>query len=191
MNHKISCCIGVWQERAIELGVVMKLRGVKRIAVSVTASAAMVGGLALAAPASASAAPASPTQAVAQDGNSVTVTLTPPGGLAPCGTAAIELGRAVEVLADPIKIIRGGQGITGITATLPFGAAATGTRTLPDGVYVVASACALLDVSDPVVQPIIVPTGIGSLTSAVNFGSTVIENPEAIGNLLALFDLFG
>ena len=165
----------------------MKLRVVKRIAVSVTASAAMVGGLALAAPTAASAATASPTMEVSQDGNDVTVKLTRPG-LAPCGAAAIELGRAVEVLADPSRILEGGQGITVITGTGPFVVNPnTGTKTLPDGVYVIAAACTdVISFSDPVVQPIIVPTGIGSLSSALNFGSTVLENPEAIGNLLAL-----
>lgn len=163
----------------------MKLRKVKKMAVGLAATAGMVGGLALSAPATASAAPLdAPTVDVTQDGNNVTVKMTPPA-LGSCGVAAIELGKAVEVLNDPIKITDGGPGIVtfpNVTSVVGAQFQSTQTKLVSDGVYVVVGSC----LGDPTIQPIIVPTGFGSLQSGVDFGSTVLENPELFTTLIGL-----
>lgn len=174
----------------------MKLRGAKRIVLSVAASTAMIGGLALAAPALASAAPASPTMVVSQDNpawrNLVVVELTGPPG-ATCGAAAVELGRVVEVLADPIRIVEGGEGairMTGMVDGSPN--PVRGGTMIDNGAYLVVGICGSVDqgFSDPVIQPIIVPAGTGSVESMVGFGSAVIENPDALAILVRVLPQF-
>lgn len=170
----------------------MKPRGMKKIVVGLAASATMVGGLALAAPAMASAAPPPPWTGVSQNGNNVTVDMHGPGNT-PCAATAIELTKAAEVVADPQQIMNGGAGVTPIVGTAPWPAnnPNSGTVTLPSGIYVIAASCADLGgISRPTLQPILVPNGIEGVVALLDYGNNLLQNPQELDNLVGAIELF-
>lgn len=168
----------------------MKVRGFKRVAAGVAAASALALGVGVVAPTVASAAPAdvdvtpaaSSTLTVTQDGNDVSVAAGGGwlGGVG-CGVSAVDAGRALEVYADPIKIVDGGAGIHLFPATIIGGKS---TQTLDNGVYVVMGWCP--GDTSPNIKPIIVPNGIGSVAGAADFGSAVIQNPDLLTDLIGL-----
>lgn len=186
----------------------MAIRGFTRAVAGIAASAAMIGGLALTAPAAASAASAykAPDLAVSQSGNDVTVKITNTNDaswvdLPTCTAAVLDGEQAIKALAaydsgsygEIARIVLGDGVRLGTPAiNTKFGPKVTKTNTwtLPDGVYVVAGVCggaATLNGDVGVaIKPAIVPTGFGSLASGSAFASVALENGGAIMNVLPL-----
>lgn len=192
----------------------MKLRGFKRIAVSLAASAAMIGGLALTAPATASAAvgdyekPGLQVEQGEFNGKNVQVTVTNPNPASffvdgtSCSATLLDGEKALKALVafNAGDIV----GLVGILATpglkvtplatnsIGNNAKATATWKVEDGVYVLVGTCGGLGtVLNPAglgvaVQPVIVPNGIGSVAPGLAFGSLLLESGDAITSVLPL-----
>ncbi|MGW0040329.1 hypothetical protein [Rhodococcus sp. NPDC003348] len=171
----------------------------KRIAGGAAITAA-TAALALAMPATASAATATaPELSASVSGGDVTFTLTDPntGVLDGCAAGLVDAGRAIEIsamLADItnpanfLGILNSGviKGSPAVTTILDRSVTVT-VSNLPDGVYAVVGACAgITKDAATAMKPVIVPSGIGSVSGVLDFGSTVLENPEAIPVLLTL-----
>lgn len=175
----------------------------KRIAGGAAITAATSAALALAMPATAAAAAATaPGLSAAVSGGDVTFTLTDPntGVFDGCAAGLVDAGRAVEIsalLADItnpanfLQILNSGviTGSPAITTVLDRTATVT-VSDLPNGVYAVVGACAgITKDAATAIEPVIVPSGIGSVSGVLDLGSTVLENPEAIPVLLSLAGL--
>jgi len=165
---------------------------VKKIAGGIAAAVAVAGTSALVAPATAAAAPPPPWTAVHQNGNDVTVDMHGPGNSA-CTASAIELTKAADVIADPQRIIDGGPGVYPIVGTAPWPAnnPNSGTRNLPNGVYVVSATCADLGgISRPTVQPILVPSGLDGVVALLEYGNEIAGNPGELDAVVRAIEIF-
>ncbi|MGW4481001.1 hypothetical protein [Rhodococcus triatomae] len=172
----------------------------KRFARGTVVAAAAVGALALSLPATASAATANAPQLTADlSGSDLTMTLrdTNNGLLDGCAGGLVDAGRAVEIsdklanltsLSTLIDVLRSGviKGTPLITTALGRTAQET-VYDLPTGVYAVVAACAGVGKDTAIaIEPVIAPSGVGSVTGVVDLGSTVLENPDSIPFFLAL-----
>ncbi|WP_024795684.1 hypothetical protein [Tomitella biformata] len=191
----------------------MKLRGVKRIAISLAASAAMVGGLALTAPATASAAPGyeKPVLTVEQGdfgGKNVQVTITNPndwGILDPApictptllsGEAALKALVAVDSgdILGVIDVVTANNAFLGLPAINNLVDGNDNSKStafqVDDGVYVLVGICGgtgtLLGDSGVAIAPVIVPSGFGSIAPGLAFGSLLLESGDALTSVLPL-----
>lgn len=191
----------------------MKLRGFKRIAVSLAAASAMVGGLALTAPATASAATGyeKPVLQVEQgdySGKNVKVTITNPnkwGFLdpAPACTPTLLSGEAgLKALvaynnsdyAGLVSVIAANNSFVGFPAVNSgFSGNDNSVSTnwnVPNGVYVLAGVCGgtgtLAGDVGVAITPVIVPDGIGSISPALAFSSLMLESGDTIASVLPL-----
>lgn len=189
----------------------MRLRNFKRMVVGSAASVALVGGLALTAPAMASAAPADyegPGMTAEQGdfgGKNVQVTITNPNVVSgwtdttACTPALLEGEAAIRALlafeaddyVELLKIITSKDVRTGtvaINSPLSKGPnSATTTWDVADGVYLLAGFCTGLKNPSGVgytLQPLITPSGIGSIAPGLAFGSMVLQNGDELGGLL-------
>lgn len=190
----------------------MRLPGIKRVLVGSVASVALVGGLALAAPAAASAAPAYAAPGLgAQQGvfgaNNLRVTVTNPNvangllDITVCAPVLLEGEAAVRALlafeADDydalFKIATSKDVRTGNAAVNYFSSGAKSATTewqVPDGVYLLAGLCGGGDtLADPsgvgfTLKPIIAPSGLGSIGPGLAFGSVVLNSGDELGGLL-------
>lgn len=188
----------------------MRLRGIKRMVVGSAASIAMVGGLALTAPATASAAPdyAGPGMTAEQGdfgGKNVQVKITNPNVVSgwtdttACTPALLEGEAAVRALlayeaddyGELLKIITSKDVRTGnLAVNSPLGRGPNSATTdweVADGVYLLAGFCT--GIANPsgvgfTLQPMIVPSGIGSISPALAFGSVMLESGDELGGLL-------
>lgn len=192
------------------------MRGFKKMAVSLAASAAMVGGLALATPATASAEPVGeykkPGLAVEQGdfggGKNIEVTITNPNpasfvldGTA-CTPYLMDGQLALEAIVafdnknfgELLKVVTSNGSRIGSPAINSVGTGATKSTAwqVEDGVYILVGVCGgAANVLNPAgvgvaVQPVIVPSGIGSLASGSAFGSLILESGGAIASVLPL-----
>lgn len=188
--------------------------GIKRALIGSAASLAIVGGLALTAPAAASAAPASyaapgltADQGDFGDAN-IKVTITNPNvvsgvlDVTACAPALLEGEAAVRALLafeaenydELYKIVTSKDVKTGNAAVNSILSRGPNTATtqwqVPDGVYLVAGVCGGGDTfSDPsgvgvALKPMIVPTGIGSIGPGLAFGSVLLNSGDQLGGML-------
>lgn len=192
----------------------MKLRGAKRVLVGLAASVAMVGGLALTAPATASAAEGyeKPGLTVKQGdfggGKNVEVTITNPNkhgflDLAPACTPTLLSGEAglkalvafnsgdILGLVDVVLANNAFVGLPAINSVLSGNDNSASTKfKVDEGVYVLVGLCGgsgtLFGNTGVSIKPVIVPDGIGSLSPAFAFGSLLLESGDAIMSVLPL-----
>jgi hypothetical protein len=172
----------------------------KRFARGAVVAAAAAGAVALSLPATASAATAQAPQLTANlSGSDLTMSLTDPntGLLDGCAGGLVDAGRAVEIsdrlanlskISDVIDVLRSGviKGTPLITTALDR-TAQQSVYDLPTGVYAVVAACAGIGKDTAIaVEPVIAPSGVGSVAGVFDLGSTVIENPDSIPFFLAL-----
>ncbi|MFC4604120.1 hypothetical protein [Rhodococcus kronopolitis] len=172
----------------------------KRIAGAAAVTAATTAALGLAMPATASAAPTTaPVITSTVSGGDVTFTLKDnnTGVLDGCAAALVDASAAVEIsgllgnITDPanlLTVLNSGviKGTPGITTALKRSVTQT-VLDVPNGVYAVVGACAGVGKETmTAISPVIMPSGIGSASSVLDFGSTVLENPESIPLFLTL-----
>ncbi|WP_024795685.1 hypothetical protein [Tomitella biformata] len=191
----------------------MRFSGIKRAATGIAASIAMVGGLALAAPTTAAAAPSyeGPGMTAEQGdfgGKNVQVKVTNPNIVSgyldatACSPVLLEGEAAIRALlafeaddyGELFKIITSKDVRTGNLAINYFLKKGPNSSTtdwdVADGVYLLAGLCVGGNtLSDPsgagfTLQPLIVPSGIGSISPALAFGSVVLESGDELGGLL-------
>lgn len=172
-----------------------------KVAAGVAASAAAVGALALAAPATAAAATTTaqpPVITTQLSGNNVTFTLQDNNsGVEGCVAGLVDAKNAVKVsgaLADVtnplnlITVLTSGviQGTPAVTTPVNHTSIGSASN-LPNGVYVVVGACGVVgQKTATAMKPVIIPAGAGSVTSVLDLGSTVLQNPDSIPVLLGL-----
>lgn len=191
----------------------MRVRGIRKMAVGLAASAAMVGGLALAAPATASAATGyeKPVLKVEQgDFNGknlqVTITNTNDWGIldpAPACTPTLLSGEAglkalvafnSGDLAALFQVVTDNNAYLGLPAVNSVlsgnGNSASTDFQVSDGVYVLVGVCGgtgtLAGDMGVAIQPVIVPSGFGSIAPGLAFGSLLLESGDAIADILPL-----
>ncbi|MDG3010289.1 hypothetical protein G4X40_09000 [Rhodococcus sp. D2-41] len=172
-----------------------------KVAAGVAASAAVVGTMALAAPATASAATTTqaPVITTQLSGNNVSFTLQDnnSGVLEGCAAAVVDAKDAVKIsgalanITDPtnfITVLNSGVIKGTPAATTILNRTATGSAgNLPNGVYVVVGACGGVgEKTATAMKPVIIPSGAGSVTSVLDLGSTVLQNPDSIPVFLGL-----
>lgn len=197
----------------------MKLRRVKKAAVGLAASTAMVAGLALAGTGTAAAADRydGPTLKVEQGEfgkDNVKLTLTNPnksGGLfseSTCTSALLDGAKGLEAFVaynkkDFAKLVE-----IMLTPGLRLGPAASNDLIKPGpnsastnvkvdtGVYIYVGTCGGIKSLEPgnvgvSIMPVIVPDGIGSVSPVLSFGSTALEAGVDIASLLPLLGSLG
>lgn len=117
-----------------------------------------------------------PTLTTTQDGNKISIKVDNPDGyVGLCTPVSIEAAQAARILADPGAILSGGPGIHLYLPPVPL-LSDKWTATVPDGAYINLGICAGLGaggLADMAVQVMLVPTGFGSVTSAIDLGSAV------------------
>lgn len=194
----------------------MKVRMTKKVAAGLVASTAMAVGLVLGGAGTAAAAETydGPTLKVDQGdfgGKNLELTLTNPKkaeGLlsgSTCTSALLDgaqgleafvaysnndFGKLVEIMTSPG--LKFGPTATNTYVISPGPNTEAKALDVADGVYIYLGTCGGLDTAlDPTnigvsVLPVIVPSGFGSVSPALDFGSTVLEAGDDLASLLPL-----
>lgn len=198
----------------------MKLRNVRRFLTVAVASVGMVAGLAVATPGDAAAADRyqGPTLKVKQGnfdaGKNVELTLTNPNKAAglfnesTCSSLLLSGTSAVKAVIafnakdyfEIIKIMASSGNSVGPMVSNDLGSPGPNTKSnkhkVSDGVYIFLGTCGGIKSLTPgnvgvSMLPVIVPSGIGSIGPAMEFGSLAMESGAGSADLGSIFSLLG